>query len=260
MEDIAHSSPLSAYEMWPLIAAALLFFAGGFVKGLVGFALPLVAVPGTAPILPAQTAVAAVILPVAVTNLLQAFRQGVGPMLETLRRFWLLNATLGVMIVVGASLLPGLDDRIFFLIIGAVTLSAALVQLLGWRPRIAAKWERPSGVVAGGVGGLIGGVSGIWGPPVVLYLNALQVEKAQHFRASGLAFAVGSLILFPAHLTTGVLNEETLPLSAAMVAPALLGIVAGRYAEAKLDADMFRNATLVVLVLASLNLLRKALG
>ena len=245
-------------DAWTLVATALIYVAGGFVKGLVGFALPLVAVTGAASLLPAETAVAAIIIPVLVTNLMQAFREGVGPLLETARRFWALNLVLGAMIVVGAHVLPGLDERIFFLILGVVTLSASSIQLIGWRPRLSPELEKPVGLPVGVFAGFIGGLSGIWGPPLVLFLNALPVTKREHMRATGLAFSVGALILVPAHLTTGVLNAETTPLSLALCLPALLGMGLGRLAEGKLDPDTFRTATLVVLVIASLNLLRRA--
>ncbi len=237
---------------------AAMYFAGGFLKGLVGFALPLVAVAGSASVLDKNLAVAAIILPVFVTNLFQALRGGLGPLLATAKRFTVLNLVLAVMIVVGAFVLPGLDDRIFFVLVGLVTFSAATIQLLGWRPRIPATRERAAGVVAGGIGGFIGGLSGIWGPPVVLYLNALDVPKRDHMRATGLAFLIGSTILLPAHFATGILDTETLPISLALLAPALFGMWLGRVAEGRLDAEAFRRATLIVLTLAGLNLLRRA--
>ncbi|MCI4663153.1 MAG: sulfite exporter TauE/SafE family protein [Neomegalonema sp.] len=250
---------LDQFGLTALLIVATLFFVGGFIKGLVGFALPLIAVTGAASILPAQTAVATVILPVLISNLFQALRQGVRPLLATFRRFWALNIMLGAMIFLGANLLPGLNERSFFALIGAVTFSAALIQLLGWRPRIAPRWEQKASLIAGGVGGVIGGLSGIWGPPVVLFMNALRLDKEEHKRAIGLAFLIGALILAPAHMHTGVLDSRTLPFSAALIIPTVLGMAMGGAAEKRLDAEMFRKATLIVLLLASLNLLRRAI-
>lgn len=251
---------VEAYGWGDLLFVGLMFLLGGFVKGMVGFALPLIAVTGAASILDKNDAVAAIILPVLVSNVAQALRGGVGPLLTTARRFAGLNVILAVMIVAGASALPGVSEAAFFAVIGGVTLFAAATQLLGWRPRIRADREKPAGYVAGGVAGFIGGLSGIWGPPIVLFLNALNISKSEHMRTTGLAFLVGAIVLAPAHLGTGVLNAQTLPLSAALIAPVMLGVYLGRRAEGRLDADAFRKATLIVLTLAALNLLRRALA
>lgn len=249
---------IETHGAWSLAFVALAYFLGGFIKGLVGFALPLIAVAASASVLDKSSAVALIILPVLVSNLAQALRSGVGPLLATARRFAGLNIMLGAMIFVGAAALPGLDDRVFFVVVGVATLSATLIQIVGWRPRISAQRETAAGFVVGGVAGFIGGLSGIWGPPIVLFLNALETAKADHMRASGLAFLIGSIILLPAHLSTGVLDMDTLPVSAALIVPTLAGMALGRAAEGRLDAKAFRTATLIVLSLAALNLLRRA--
>ena len=57
-------------------ALAVTLFAG-FVKGAVGFAMPMILVSAFAIFLPQHLALAGLILPTLVTNLSQAFRQGV---------------------------------------------------------------------------------------------------------------------------------------------------------------------------------------
>ncbi len=252
---MAGGTPVGA---WALVFAALGFFFGGYVKGAVGFALPLVAVTAAASFLPSQTAVAMLIAPVLVTNVWQALRQGVAPLIDTGRRFWAMNLTLGVVLWFSAGLLPGLDERTFFLIIGLLTGGFALVQLIGWRPRLSARFERPAGLAVGAVAGFFGGLAGIWGPPVVLYLTALSLPKRDQIRATGLAFLSGSLVLAPAHLATGVLNAQTGLLSLGALAPTALGMWLGQRMQDRLDQELFRKATLWVLAVAALNLLRRA--
>ena len=68
------------------------------------------------------------------------------------------------------------------------------------------------------VGGFFGGLSGIWGPPLIMYLVAAELPKAEMVRAQSLSFLLGSLVLLVAHLHSGVLNAVTLPASAWMIA------------------------------------------
>lgn len=245
-------------EVWAFALAMGFFLLGGFVKGAVGFALPLIAVSGSASVLPAEAAVAMVILPVILTNMQQAFREGAAALLATARRFALLLGVLTVMIWVGAALLPGLDERSFFAGLGLFVLVFSGIQLAGWKPRITRRGERRVGVGVGLLAGLSGGLSGIWGPPIVLFLNALNLPKAEQVRAAGAAFLIGSLSLAPAHLATGVLNAQTGLLSLAAIAPAVLGMRLGQMAHDRLDVALFRKMTLIVLILTALNLLRRA--
>jgi len=52
---------------------------------------------------------------------------------------------------------------------------------------------------------------------------------------------------------------ETLPFSLALSVPALLGMALGFAVQDRIDQALFRRATLIVLLLAGLNLLRRAL-
>ncbi|MEZ5869796.1 MAG: hypothetical protein R3D46_15805 [Defluviimonas denitrificans] len=73
-----------------LTACAITLFAGT-VKGAVGFAMPMIMISGLASILPADQALAALIVPTLVTNLAQSFRQGggsSGPRSRNTGGFW----------------------------------------------------------------------------------------------------------------------------------------------------------------------------
>ena len=56
-----------------------------------------------------------------------------------------------------------------------------------------------------------------------------------------------------------MLNAQTLPLSAIVVIPALIGLWLGFLAHDRLDVAQFRRWTLVLLVLTGANLIRRAL-
>lgn len=248
---------LTAHGAGALVVVLLSYLIGGYVKGAIGFALPLIAVSGAATVLPAETAVSTVILSTLATNLQQAFRQGRAALIETCRRFWPTFALTAVFIWVGALLLPGLDERLFFLGLGGFVLLFATIQLAGWNPRIDARAERSAGVGVGVVAGLSGGLSGIWGPPIILYLTALRLSKLEQVRAAGAAFLIGAVMLTPAHAATGVLNAETVWLSALAIVPAYIGMAIGQRTQDRLDIELFRKLTLAVLCLTALNLLRR---
>lgn len=254
-------------DFLPDISAAAFAFAfgamfvAGFAKGVVGFALPMIAISLIGSILPAATAVAALIAPTVVSNVWQTFRQGLGAARESLRRFWLLNLVLFGMIAACSQLILLLPDRALFAILGVGITTFGAIMLLGWRPphppkRLVKPVEAGVAVVAG----FFGGFSGVWGPPIVLYFTALDLPKREMVRAQGVSFLLGSIILVAAHLRSGLLIGANGWLSLSMVVPAVLGMTLGMAVQDRLDQRVFRKATLAVLILAGLNLLRRALA
>jgi uncharacterized membrane protein YfcA len=250
---------VAAYGAAAAIGAAGAMAAGGFAKGVVGFALPLIGLSLAGAFVPYQVAVALLILPMLVSNLVQALRQGIGPALETLRRFWLLNVVLVIMIALAAQLVVALPDRFLFGLLGVTVSAFGASQLVGWRMRFPARHRLAVEVAVGVVAGFFGGLSGIWGPPIVMYLIANDLPKIELVRAQSLSFLLGSVVLTLAHLRTGVLNSVTLPASAWMVVPTMAAMLVGYRVHDRLDQELFRRLTLLVLVLSGLNLVRRAL-
>lgn len=251
---------LTAYGSSALLGTALAFAAGGFAKGVVGFALPLVALSGMASFLPVQAAVGILIVPTLVSNAFQMLRGGAPEAWASLRKFWRLNLTLVLTIGFAAQLVVALPDRALYAILGAAITAFGLVQVLGWRPSFQPRHKNAVEFGMGVFTGILGGLTGIWGPPIVLYLLAAGVQKTEMVRVQCQSFALGSLVLLGAHLHSGVLDAVTLPVSVWMVLPALGAMFLGYAVHDRLNQEVFRTLTLVVLILSGLNLLRRAFG
>ena len=250
---------IGLYGTLAAFGAAAGMAAGGFTKGVVGFALPLIALSVMGSFLPYEVAVALLIVPTLVSNLFQTFRNGVGPAWGTFRRFWLLNLLLVTMIALSAQLVLALPDRLLFGILGITVAAFGASQLTGWQPRFDMAHRTAIEIGVALVGGFFGGISGIWGPPIVMYLLAVRMPKVEMVRTQSLSFLLGSVVLLGAHLQSGVLNAVTLPASAWLVLPTMAAMFVGFGVQDRLDQAVFRKVTLAVLVLTGLNLLRRAL-
>ena len=242
---------------WELLLAVAVTLGASVVKGAVGFALPIIMVSGLALFLPAPVALAMLILPTLSGNLWQALRQGRAAAWASLQPFRLYLAVLVVAILATGQLVTRLPETALYLILGVPITGLALIQLAGVRFRVRPGQRRAADVGVGLLAGGMGGVSGVWGPQTVLYLTALDIPKAESVRVQGVIYGVGGIALLLAHLKSGVLNAQTLPLSLLMVFPATLGMALGFRVQDRLDQDRFRRWTLIVLVLAGLNLVRK---
>lgn len=242
-----------------LLPAFLVALLAGVVKGLTGFAMPMVLISGLSLFLRPEFALAGLILPTLVTNGMQALRLGRAAAWATVVRFRLYLGALLLLLVLSSQLVSVLSARALFLLIGGpITLFAAL-QLAGWSPRLTGR-SRPLELGVGAFSGFVGGLSGVWGPPTVAYLSAIDLPKAAHVQAQGVIYGIGALALLVAHTRSGVVSAATLPFSAALVVPAILGTLAGQAIQDRIDQAQFRTVVRAVLLLAGLNLIRRGLS
>jgi uncharacterized membrane protein YfcA len=94
----------------------------------------------------------------------------------------------------------------------------------------------------------------------VLYLLAIDTPKARQVVVQGVIYGIGAVVLFVAHIKSGILNWSTAPFSAALIVPSVIGMWLGFQIHDRLDQNLFRNATLVLLTVAGLNLIWKGLS
>lgn len=252
---------LSDPAPWVLIAAAALLGFGAFVKGAVGFALPMIAVTGLSFFLTAQEAIALLLIPSCVANIWQTMRQGWKAASDTFLRWMPVNLTMAVFLALTAQFVPVIPSDAIYGLLGVVVIMAGLTQLLGWQPRWQGEVRNRTFVeiCVGVVAGIVGGLASVWGPIVLYYLVACGTAKQEQVRVVGLLSMIGWLVLSGAHVSSGILNSVTLPLSAAMLVPVLVGMWIGLRIQDRLNQQLFERLTLLVLIVAGLNLLRRAL-
>ena len=241
-----------------MIVALCITAIAGVIKGMVGFGMPMVMISGLSTFLSPELALAGLIMPTVVANVMQALRQGPQAAVQSIKRFRVFLIAGFFMLVLSAQLLRFVSPDVMLLMIGLIVVVFSSAQLFGVRLQLAA----PSSRIEAGVGifaGFIGGMSGIWGPPTVMYLTALGTEKKEQIRVQGVIYGLGALTLVGAHFGSGILRADTFVFSLAMVPPAIVGMWIGGKVQDRIDQETFRKVTLIVLTIAALNLVRRAL-
>lgn len=251
---------LAGLDAAVLAAAFAVVVAAGVVKGAVGFAMPLVMISGLGSFLDPKLVVAGIVFPIVVSNGLQVLRAGLAEAWTALKEYRLYIGIVCAMILVSAQFLTVIPGRAMFLVLGVPVVVLCAVQLAGLRLTIPPHRRGAFSVAAGLVSGTLGGLAGTWGPPTVLYLLAVETPKARQIAVQGVIYGLGSLFLLLGHLKSGILNAATAPFSALLVVPALAGMWIGFRLADRLDQQRFRKATLAVLLLAGLNLVRRGLA
>lgn len=239
-----------------LIAAAVLAL-GGFSKGLLGVGLPMVAIPVLSTFMPIRDVVAVIYFPMLATNLWQAFQGGY--LTVTIKRFWPMLLVMCVTIWLGTLSLVRLDAATISVLVGIAVAAFAAMSLAKPQFRIPPRWEQPASIGAGVVGGFLGGMALIGGPPVIMVLVALHLKKEEFIGAMGLIY-LAMLIPAGVSLTSlGVIeSRHVLPGLAALV-PVLAALALGQWVRGRVDQERFRKILLGAMVLIGLNLIRRGI-
>ncbi len=240
-----------------LAALFAVFVFGGLVKGVTGVGLPLVLVPLATQFLDVPVAVALVSVSMVATNVVQAAEGG--HTMAAVRYLWPIQLPLVAGAVIGTHLLITVDRQRLNLIIGLSFLLLALLLLAMPRLRMSAKTARWSGPFVGFGAGVLGGMSAIFGPPMIAYMVGLGVDPntfVKHMAILALTAATTMLLVLGG---SGAMSGGDFLTSAAALIPIQLGMPVGRWLRNRIKPNWFRIMVLVVLAASGLDMLRRAL-
>jgi len=242
---------------WQIAAFVMAtFFFGGFIKGIIGIALPVITFGILSATLPVPIVLGYLAIPIIVTNLIQTLQAG-NPVAPA-KRFWPVIICLVAGVLISARLVTNFDPRFVYALIGTAVVIFSTISLLQPNFLLPPAYEKPMGILAGSLGGFLGGISTIWGPPITMYLVALKLEKEEMIRSIGLIWLCASVPMIFAYIAYDILNETTWKISAAAVFPAVAGFYIGVWVRQFIGQKTFRTAILLFLIAIGLNLLRRA--
>ena len=237
----------------------LAMFAGGFCKGVIGVALPVVAISIMVILLDPRLAVAMIVFPIFLTNVQMAGRSGLSEFLEALQRFWPLIATCITTLFIVALFATQLSSSFIVVGLGLALLVFVLANVSPWRPTVSARLEKPVGAVVGIVSGVLGGATAVYGPPITMFLLASGVPKSKWSSSVGVTFTVVSIPLLAGYILNGTITPTVAVVSSLACLPAFAGMWIGFKLQDAMAPETFRKVLLAGLFIMALNLLRKGL-
>lgn len=227
------------------------------VKTTLGFGFPLIAVPISANLIGARTAVVLIAIPVLFSNLLILLRGG--GTLDELRQFWTMLVGVIVGTVIGAQFLGVLDPRLLSLIVGVTTLAFAVVSFAGGIPDISRRARTYAGPGVGLASGVMGGTTGIFAPLIAAYVHSLRVDKRAFVFWLTASFFLGGLTQALSYYRLGLYAGSLALYALAACVPVLVGTRVGFWLQDKLPAETFRWFVLGLIFVSGLSLILRQL-
>lgn len=238
-----------------LIAVFLAFFAGGFVKGVIGLGMPTIALGVLASFMGLRESLPLMIIPIVLTNLVQVVQGGdAGPVI---RRFWVMNVCAFAGVWLGVIVLFSVNPLIMTGVLGVIVCVYSGSLMLSLEMRVGAAAERWLTAPAGLLTGIMTGMTGSSVFPLIPYLNSLALDRDTLVRALAFSFLATSVALGLALADHGAMTASAVGISVLALAPSFAGMYAGQRIRARLSQDAFQKVFLAGLLVLGVNLVRK---
>ena len=242
-------------ELLAVVLAIYLF--AGFVKGAMGFGLPVVAVTLLPFLVPVETALAMNALVIMTTNLQQIGQAG-----ATRAGFlagWPMMLGMALMVPVGALFTAGISTAALMTILGSFVLLFVVSSFVNPALRVPRGWERRIGFGMGLASGFVGALTSSPGPIFVMYIVSLHLARPVYMAALGFIMTLFGFVVTASYIGVGIVRWEHVPTGVLATIPAFLGMWLGNAAGKRLGVETFRRIILGMLGILAILMIRRAL-
>jgi hypothetical protein len=249
------------FLIFPDLGSALLvllgFVMGGLAKGVFGLGMPFVGLPFMVMAIPFQTALALFLVPNFTANGQQMF--GGGRFVARLKRWAPLIGPMLVVIPFSVTILVKIDQPTAILILGVVSVAFAALQIMPFTADVSPRHERWLSPIVGLCAGSLAGISGLYGPVVIIYLMALRIPKDEFVASMGLIYFTGSVALYGSLAAFAVITRDVLIVSA--VGAGIIGamILLANRIRRRIAEARYRKMVLVILMIMGADMIRRGL-
>lgn len=238
-------------------AIALLFFAAGVIKGLVGIAFPAVILGALSFFMDPREVLGLIIFSMIVTNFRQALHRRTS--INLFQRYRHLFVTVCIFVALSAYIGGRVPTPILLFCVGGAIFLFAIISLITSLPRLPEKHDRIAQTLTGMIVGTLGGLTAIVGPPMAIYLMLRRVERDEFMRLNGILFLSASLLIGLSMTASGEIDARTAWRSLFLVPFALTGLLIGERIRDQIDTEGLYRLILFAFILVGANLMLKGL-
>jgi uncharacterized membrane protein YfcA len=234
---------------------------GCFVKGALGFGLPLIATPLMLFVMPLPEIISVLALPITAANIQQIWLNRAH--WRILKQFWPLVVTSSLIMLTGSALMVSIDGHILAILIGTMISTHALLSIFPiWRFNLSGVaphiWHRliiPAGIVSG----VLGSLTSIYSFPSLQLFMSMRIGKNDLAFLLGVFLALGYIAIWFGIRHAGFPVGDGLTLSLTMMVPAIIGQQIGDRMRRRISDATFRNLVHFALACGGITLIIRSL-
>jgi len=239
-----------------MLWCAFALLVAGIVKGILGIGIPVVSVSLMTLAINVPMAVSLLPIPILLSNLWQSLTSH--QVRNTVTRFAPLITALIIGTAAGAKLLLLVDQQVLIGIVGFAVLTFAVSAHFSRQFQLGRKAERWLLVPVGLLGGLLGGMTTFFGPPIIMFLFALKLDKDEFVGIISTLYLCAGVSLAILLGLVGAMGPQEYLWSSVAAAPLFLGVLIGQWLRTRISLDAFRRGLLLILVVVGIRLIYRA--
>jgi uncharacterized membrane protein YfcA len=221
-----------------LLSGLVVLFAG-FVHGAVGLGFPMIATPLLALLTDVKTAVLITLIPTTFVNTISIITAGHWK--SALKKYGLLAviAMLGSMI--GTHILLPADSGLFKGLLALIILLYIFVDRFQLDYAWLLKWPTIAMVVFGIFAGLMGGLTNVMAPVLIIYFLAINHKPEDTIQGSNLCFLLGKISQITVFGYAGLIDENILISSLPIVIICITALFFGIKIRQKISVAFYKR-------------------
>ncbi|MDP7583459.1 MAG: sulfite exporter TauE/SafE family protein [SAR324 cluster bacterium] len=236
-----------------LIFIAVVFLLAAFIHGSIGFGFPMVTTPLLALFTDIQTAIVLTLIPTLLVNIISIISEG--NILVAVRRHFLLALLAMLGSAVGTQILLTVNSDIFKVLLGVVI----IIYLFAEKIKLKLSWirEHPkfSKFIFGLSAGIIGGLTNVMAPVLIIYSLESKYSKSDTVQASNLCFLLGKIIQIVLFIINGKFSLNEFSTSSAMFIVTSIALYGGIAVRNKIKGKAYQKILRFLLFLLAIILL-----
>jgi len=228
------------------------FFFSTFVQGFTSFGFSLVAIPLLTLFLDAKLIIIITVTYSLVINSIiirRCYRDA------KIKKILPLLISAIIFTFVGVSYLDVIDEYMLKMVIGVLLVVIGIINNFGIRfnPKKPEKYYLPVGAVSG----VLNGVGGISGPPVLVFLSNIDLSRSQFKATLSSYFLTLNIVAILTYTYKGFYTSENLKIIWTYLPHVVIGTAIGVYASTKVDEKLFKKIINIAIPVMGLNIVWK---
>ena len=229
----------------------------GFAHGSIGFGFPMVATPLLALFMDLQTAIILTLVPTSLVNLISIASEG--RIFTAFRKHLPLALFAMLGSAIGTQVLILTNSELFKILLAAAIIGYLLIDKF----RVPLSWveTKPalSKPVFGISAGILGGLTNVMAPVLIIYSLEAKLEKADIVQSANTCFLLGKVIQLVLFTLSGNFSLNELTLSSMLIIVVLVALYVGFKIKRRIHREHYIKALRIFLLILALYLFLQAL-